>query len=236
MDINAQIYRSTEVDDALVNQYADELKRLAKLAGVDKAVGFSRSVTIKKGEVYETTIIFYQDKDGEMHDRIVKARLLSYGDKGKVDTTTKGEQLTTDSLSFKAKSVTKSKSGYLVVGNVSDKGVEIPVVLTTAPPDPKPEPEPMRLPEKRPLRFAKNGNPFNANGRVVGCMFKCIDSADVLLIKLIRNDHVNNFFGQLDDQCYSESFLVSVSWWNGGRSGMSWERQVELMRKEYKFD
>lgn len=229
----AQIFRATEKDDILVNQYSNLIAEYAKKVGVENAFGFSKSVTMKKGECYETTIVFFRDKDGEVHDRIVRARLLSYGDLSKLDSSLKvtEQEINTDSLTFKAKTVTKSKDGYLVVGNVSDRGVDIPIVLSTAKAEPKPEP----IKETKQMRFATTGNPFNANGRVVGCMFKCIDSADVILIKIIRNDHVTDFYGGLNDRCYSEAFLVPLLWWNGGRSGLGWDAQLRHMRANFVY-
>lgn len=231
MDTMGQIYRSSEINSQLINQYADELQRLAKKAGIDKPIGFSKSVTLKNNECYETTIVFYQDKDGEMHDRIVRARLLSYGTTGQIDTASLQDQepIVTDSLSFKAKSVSKSKDGYLVVGNVSDKGVEIPVVLSTGPKAEPKKQEPVAVGHK----FADNGNIINANGRAVGCQFKCLTSDTVIMVKLLRNDHVNDFYGRQTDNCYSSTFIVPVHWWNGGRSGMGWDRQVAYMKQYF---
>jgi hypothetical protein len=226
MSATGQIMRTDTTDNHLVNKYGNELRRLAIKYKIERAFGFSRTVTFRDKECIETTVIFYRDKDGEVQDQIVNARTISYGETATNEDTVisiKNHEHT-DSLTFVAKKVSKSRDGFLVVGNVQDGSLEIPVVLSTAPKE--------KIISNN-QRFRLEGNPVFANGRAVACMFQPVGVEPFILLKILRSDRVNNFYGSQKDQCYIEEHIIPTEWWNGGRGNMSWQSQLDYIRQNY---
>lgn len=220
------IMRKDTVNQSLVNVYGDELQEMAKKAGVSRAFGYSKSITFRDNQCYETVIIYYRDKDGETQDRIVSARIINFNElaHNKKEVKSVVEHKLSDSLQFAAKSVRKAQTGYIVSGNVIDKGVEIPVVLATAPKEHKAD-STLRT-------FEPRGFTVFANGRPMGCVFRS-RTDDTYLFKLLDKNKLQNYYQRLTDNCYEDEFIVSQQWWNGQRAGMSWEAQLKYMREKF---
>lgn len=220
------IMRKDTVNQSLVNQYGDELQDMAKKAGVSKAFGFSKSITFRDNQCFETLIIYYRDKNGETQDRIVSARIINFNEliHNKKEVKSVETHTLSDSLQFSAKSVRKAQTGYIVSGNVIDKGVEIPVILATAPKE--------HAPESIFRTFEPRGFTVFANGRPMGCIFKSKSDA-TYLFKLLDKTKLGSYYQGLNDPCYSDQFIVSHQWWNSHRGGMSWEAQLKYMRENF---
>jgi hypothetical protein len=246
---NSQIVRADMVDNTLVNQYGNELQALKKKYNLPTAFGFSKSITNRDGQLNETIIVWYKTETGETEDKIVSARILHYKEgankpKDSViqkevlqngqkiiirdtikiiqrDTIMMEEIMNTDSLSFKTKRVLKNKSGYIITGNVNDRGNQIPVVLSTYKDD-------NYIQNGVDIRFSSIGYAVYIGNRPVGCIFPAAKSGGDLLFKVLKRNP-EGWTNSQNDPCYYEEFIVTPDWWNGPRANMTWERQHEYM-------
>jgi len=247
----SQIMNRVDVtDNTLVNQYGNELQFLKKKYNLPTAFGFSKSITNRDGQLNETIIVWYRTETGETEDKIVSARILHYkegADKPKDsvsqkeivqngqkiiirdtikiiqrDTVMLEEVINTDSLSFKAKRVLKNKSGYIITGNVNDKGNQIPVVLSTYKDD-------NYLQNGIDNRFSKHGVAIYNNNRAIGTIFNSIKPNGNMLFKILKRNP-EGWTNTQNDPCYYEEFIVTSEWWNNQRPNMTWEKQLEYMK------
>lgn len=255
LNTSAQIFRTNASDNTLVNSYGNELQALTKKYGITRAFGFSKSITNREGMINETVVVFYVDENGETQDKMVSARILHYNEvvnetktsvpnpnsqsnvhdtitivrRDTVMVTTE-EIINPDSLTFKAKRVIKNQSGYLITGNIRDRGNNIPIVLSTY---------------KRDEVFIVDGidRRFSNSGLVVfnGATAVCLvfnparEFKDKYLIKVISKN-INNLGGLTglqNDKVYAESFIVNSDFWNSKKYGMAWERQLQYMRENF---
>jgi hypothetical protein len=249
----SQIYRADVYDNTLVNQYGNELAALKKKYNIPTAFGFSKSITNRDGSLNETIIVWYRTETGETEDKIVSARILHYkegSDKPKDSVTQKEivqngqkiivrdtitivkrdtvlmeEVINTDSLTFKAKRVLKNKSGYVITGNVSDKGEQIPVVLSTYKDD-------NYMQNGIDKRFNINGLAVYANNRAVATAFMSTKQGGPILVKLLKKN-TDGWTNTQNDPCYYEEFVVSPEWWYSVRVNMSWEKQIDYMKVNF---
>jgi hypothetical protein len=252
--------RNDATDNTLVNAYGNELQRLSKKYNIPGAFGYSIAVTNRNGELRESVIVFYVDQDGETQDRMVSARILHYKEglpQTKMDSTvnekgvvvkrdtitvikrdtvviTKEEILNPDSLTFQAKKVIKNSSGYIVTGNIRDKGNEIPITLSAY----KREGD-INLDENGvDKRFTAQGVTLYNGSKPVASVFNpstLFPNLNMVLVKLLPRNifTLNNWTGKQNDNCYVEVFLIPYEFWNGKRNTMSWENQVQYMRENY---
>lgn len=217
----SQFIRESVTDNNLVNQYGAELSYYAKKYHIPNAYGFSKSVVQRDGELQETVILFYRDKNGEVEDRIVSARIISYKeviDSNKKDTVVNiKEQIPTDSLVFNTKSITKSNGGYIVVGNVKDHGLDVPIVLSTFKKDTVAT---KKIEKESPpeLKFEDyTYSLFNGNN-LIGKIHKQLGGDIWYLIELNTG----------------QKYIVTSDFWNYKRYSMPWEKQLKYMEDNFK--
>ena len=254
------IVRSDVNDNTLINVYGKELQRLSKKYNIPSAFGYSTTITNRNGELRETVIMFYVDTDGETQDRIVNARILNYkeglpetktdstvDEKGQVvkrDTVTvikrdtviitKEEILNPDSLTFQAKKVIKNTGGYIVTGNIRDKGNEIPITLSAY----KREEDFNLFENGVDKRFSTLGRTLYDGTRPAASIFlpaPAFTNLNMVLVKLLPKNifNLSEWSGRQNDKCYVETFLVPFEFWNGRRGLMAWDKQVQYMRENY---
>jgi hypothetical protein len=246
----SQIYRADVYDNNLVNQYGSELQALKKKYHLPTAFGFSKSITNRDGSLYETIIVWYRTEAGETEDKIVSARVIHFKegtDKPKDSVTQKEivqngqkiivrdtitvikrdtvimeEIVNTDSLTFKSKRVLKNKNGYVITGNVNDRGVQIPVVLNTYKED-------YLNSDGTDRRFGMTGYAVYYASKAVATAFNSTKPGGPILIKLLKKD-TNGWTNSQKDPCYSEEFIVTPEFWYSQRINMSWQKQVDYMK------
>ena len=249
----SQIFRSDEYNNTLVNQYGNELAALKKKYNLPTAFGFSKSVTNRDGSLNETIIVWYKTPTGETEDAIVSARILHYkegadtpkdsvtkkeivqnGQKTiirdtitviKRDTVIMEEIVNTDSITFKSKRVLKNRNGYVITGNVNDRGEQIPVVLSTYKED-------YINNDGTDKRFVMNGYAVYYANKAVATAFNPTKPGGPILIKLLKKD-TSMWTNSQKDPSYSEEFIVTPKFWYSLRINMTWQKQVDYMKVNF---
>jgi len=77
--------------------------------------------------------------------------------------------------------------------------------------------------------YSPNGvSIFNGN-RAVGSLFTPLNGDTTYLVRLFGKDPID-WTGTITDKCYTESYFVSILWWNTTRNTLSWEKQLMYIR------
>jgi hypothetical protein len=245
--------RGDVVDNNLVNQYGNELAALKKKYNIPTAFGFSKSITNRDGSLNETIIVWYRTEAGETEDRIVSARILHYkegADKPKDSVTQKEvvqngqkiiirdtvkiiqrdtvimeEVVNTDSLTFKSKRVLKNKNGYVITGNVHDRGTQIPVVLSTYKED-------YINANGTDKRFSMTGYSVYNGTKAVASIFPPAKSGGMLLVKTLKSNS-SGWTNSQNDPCYAEEFIVTPEFWYNQQPNMTWNKVLDYMKVNF---
>jgi hypothetical protein len=234
--ITAQVlWNQDTTDNSLVNLYGEELKRLRIKHKIPKIEGFIKSVNLVNGSLMETIIVNYKDKDGESMQDMVSTRIISYKEIPKKDTaqafgrdsiaiTNVKEIKSFDSITFESKKITKFNAGYLVVGDINDGGVKIPIALSNF--NLK---DTLKKPQAADYkRFSQFGQTIFNNGKAVGSLFYPISGDTVYLVKFFEGTP-SDWTGNQMDRCYTEKYYVPITWWNSDKNRLTFEEQKQYL-------
>lgn len=238
--VNAQvIWNEDTTDNNLVNVYGEELKRLRIKHKNNRIMGFIKSVNIVNGSLMESVIVNYKDKDGESMQDLVSTRIISYKEVPKKDTaaafkkdsieiTSVKEIKSFDSITFESTKITKFNQGYLVVGDINDGGVKIPIALSNF--NLRDTIKKPQLPQWK--RFSRYGTTLFESGKAIGSVFSPIAGDSVVLLKLFIGTP-DNWTGQITDKCYISQYEIPVKWWYNERHKLTWEEQFKFIEENY---
>jgi hypothetical protein len=235
----AQVFWNHDTtDNNLVNQYGAELQYYRVKYKNPKIAGFIKSINLVNGSLMENVIVNYVDKDGEQMQDLVSSRIISFKEVAKVDSSdkfvkdsiaiTSVKEIMSDSISFEATGVRKFNAGYLVIGNIKDGGVKIPIAVSNF--NLKDTIKRSPLPDYK--RFSRYGSTVFNKGKAVGSLFQPINGDTTCLLKLFEGTP-DNWTGQITDNCYVTKYEIPLTWWNADRHRMSFEEQLIFINKYF---
>lgn len=238
--LTAQVlWNNDTTDNSLVNLYGEELKRLRIKHKNPKIMGFIKSVNLVNGSLMESVIVNYKDKDGESMQDLVSTRIISYKEIPKKDTaqayqkdsiaiTSVKEIKGFDSITFSSTKITKFNQGYLVLGDINDGGVKIPIALSNF--NLK---DTLKKPQAQDYkRFSQFGQTIFNAGKAVGSLFYPINGDTVYLVKFFEGTP-SDWTGNLMDKCYTEKYYVPITWWNSERNKLTFEEQKQYLQNNF---
>jgi len=232
------LWNEDTVNNTLVNQYGAELNYYRVKYKNPRITGFIKSINMVNGSLMESVIVNYRDKDGESMQDLVSSRIISYKEVPKVDSADKYKkdsmaitsvrEIMTDSISFEATGVKKFNAGYLVIGNINDGGVKIPIAVSNF--NLKDTVKRSPLPDWK--RFGRYGSTVFNKGKAVGSVFMPINGDTSCLLKLFEGTP-DNWTGQISDNCYIAKYEIPLTWWNSERHKLTFEEQILFIEKNY---